>query len=443
MLSLIKDDVAIPKVPEEPHPDLMLFLERYMSFLPRSETVQTMERYVTGLLSDLPRRNGEAIANALEGITYTRIYHFLVRSPWSQEAMEHERVQAMNEDRTLSGGSPFQGRLLILDDTALPKKGHSSVGVARQYCGTLGKVANCQVVVTAHYADERYQWPVTQRLYLPRAWAEDTERRERVKVPSSVTFKSKHGIGLDLVDQAAKWEVPFECVVVDSGYGQNPKFLDGLAQRQCHYIAQVDVTFGLRLDPEATGRLEAKALFDALPEDAWETITWGEGSRGAQRRRIAAIRAHRTVKNEVKEAGWLIAERALPGHDQDEKYFFSNLPEDIDVKRIVRWGHRRWVIERFYQDAKECCGLDEYQGRSWIGLHRHMVVVNLAYTWLLEQQEYQMQSAESIHTDKNRPASYPGPSIRSVWQNWIRQILVWLIIWVVQSGLFDLYSGPL
>jgi len=462
-------DIEIPRAPEAPHPALTEFLEPYTRPLPRSETRQTMERYITGLLSDLPRRNGQTIGEALEGTAYRRIFRLLTDSPWNEKQLERERVQtlalhgAYGRNAVRYDGVP-QGRLLIIDDTGFPKKGTHSVGVARQYSGTLGKIGNCQVVVAAHYADDRYQWPITQRLYLPEQWARAPERRLKARIPAAIEFQTKPQIALDLLDQAQEWGVHFEIVVADSGYGQNGPFLDGLVERNHYYITQVDVTFQVRKDnrvqtPAYSGRgrppksqpssphLKAQALFDALEDSAWNMITWGEGTRGAQTRRIAATRAYRAQRGAVYEAGWLIAERSLPGHDQEEKYFFSNLPENVPVDQIVRWGHRRWVIERFYQDAKECCALDEYQGRSWVGLHRHMALVNLAYTWLLEQQEYIIQVTESHQradsTTSDRPASYPGPSVRAVWRDWIRHMLVWLLIWAMQTGLLRPFAGPI
>ena len=187
----------------------------------------------------------------------------------------------------------------MLDDTSFPKQGKASVGVARQYCGELGKRANCQVVVSAQYVAEEPEssrplhWPVCARLYLPEGWATDRERRERAHVPEEVDFRIKPHIALSLVDLCGEWEVPFEVVVADSGYGKNPSFLGGLEQREVAYVCAVESTFGVRLPEEVRAASEAGAppyggrgqppkerpaplypareVIDSLPDEAWRT----------------------------------------------------------------------------------------------------------------------------------------------------------------------------
>jgi len=316
----------------------------------------------------------------------------------------------------------LQGGILILDDTSLPKKGNSSVGVAPQYCGTLGKIANCQVLVSAHYmVDESsssapLHWPLAGRLYLPEErWAKDFERRKRAHVPEELGFATKPQLALDLLDRAREWEVPFELVLADSGYGKNPAFLEGLEERNLPYVCGVEGAFGVRLadEVEACGSAAppayrgrgrppkvrpaplytAEDVIGSLPEEAWQAISWREGTKGDLSKRMAALRVHRGIGSQERYShshkhvstgpeGWLIAERPLLGEKGETKYYFSTLPVDLSIQRLGALAHSRWVIEQFYEDAKGECGLGDYQGRRWDGVHRHLALVMLAYSFL-------------------------------------------------------------
>src|SRR5499433_4401649 len=206
---------VVPKASPETLPELATYLEPFAPLFRRSTSRESVERYLTGLLTDLPRKNCDPIATAITGTSTERLQHLLTDAAWDPQALDKQRVQ------TLVAQSPPQG-LLVLDDTGLPKQGRGSVGVVRQYSGTLGKVANCQVVVSAHYvADEPasrapVHWPVTVRLYLPEAWATDHTRRAKVHVPTEVALQTKPELALALVDRARAWGVPFALVVADA-----------------------------------------------------------------------------------------------------------------------------------------------------------------------------------------------------------------------------------
>jgi SRSO17 transposase len=407
---------VVPKAGPETLPELATYLEPFAPLFRRSTSRASVERYLTGLLTDLERKNCDTIATAVAGTSTERLQHVLTDAIWEPQALDQQRVTA------LVAQSPPHG-LLLLDDTGLPKQGRSSVGVARQYCGTLGKVANCQVVVSAHYvADEPtssapVHWPLTARLYLPEAWAADSARRAKVRVPTDVLFQTKPELALALVDQARTWGVPFACVVADAGYGDNPTFLTGLDDRQVAYIVGVSSTFGVRLPdevhaaallppPRPRGRgqpqkprpaplYEAKAVLTALPQDCWQPITWREHDDVVLRKQFVAVRAHwatggaqfSTSHHRVATGpeGWLLGERPLPGERGEVKWYYSTLPADTPLHRLVAWAHSRWPIEQFYEDAKGECGLDHYQGRRWDGLHRHLALVMLAYSFLARQ----------------------------------------------------------
>jgi SRSO17 transposase len=407
---------VVPKASPETLPELATYLEPFAPLFRRSTSRESVERYLTGLLTDLPRKNCDTIAAAVAGTSTERLQHLLTDATWDPQALDQQRVQ------TMVAQSPPQG-LLVLDDTGLPKQGRSSVGVARQYSGTLGKVANCQVVVSAHYvADEPtsrapIHWPLAAQLYLPEAWATEGARRAKVHVPPEVAFQTKPALALVLVDRARAWGVPFAWVVADAGYGDNPTFLQGLEARQIAYVVGVSSSFGVRLPdevhaaalvppPRPRGRGQpkkprpaplytAKVVLEALPADRWQTITWREHADTVLRKQFVAVRVHwatggaqcSTSHHRVFTGpeGWLLGERPVPGESGDLKWYFSTLPADTPLHRLVELAHSRWPIEQFYEDAKGECGLDHYQGRRWDGLHRHLALVMLAYSFLARQ----------------------------------------------------------
>ena len=404
---------VVPKASPETLPELVTYLTPFAPLFRRSTSRESVARYLTGLLTDLPRKNCDTIAAAVAGTSTERLQHLLTAAPWEPQALDQQRVQ------TLVAQSPPQG-LLVLDDTGLPKQGRRSVGVARQYSGTLGKVANCQVVVSAHYvADEPtspapIHWPLSAQLYLPEAWATEGTRRAKVHVPTAVAFQTQPALALALIDQAWAWGVPFAWVVADAGYGDNPTFLQGLEGRQIASVVGVSSTFGVRLPDEVRtatlvrpsgprGRgqpkkprpaplYEAKAVLEALPEDRWQPIPWREHADVVLRKQFVAVRMHwatggaqfSTSHHRVCTGpeGWVLGERPLPGDRGDLTWYWRTLPADTPLQRLVELAHSRWPIEQFYEDAKGECGLDHYQGRRWDGLHRHLALVMLAYSFL-------------------------------------------------------------
>lgn len=411
---------AVPKASSEPLAEISSFLEPFAPLFRRSQSRHSLERYVTGLLTDLSRKNCDTIAAAVAGTSTERLQHLLTDADWDSQKLDGARV------RSLSEKSP-QGGILVLDDTSFPKQGKSSVGVARQYCGALGKRANCQVVVSAHYvADEPdssrpLHWPVSAQLYLPESWAEDRKRRERAHVPEEVRFRNKPHIALSLADLSLEWGVSFGVVVADSGYGKYPTFLEGLEKRRLAYVCGVESTFGVRLPDEVVAAKEAgappyegrgqppkerpaplytaKEVIGSLPKEAWRTVVWREGTKGTLGKRMVALRAHRATGSDRHSTthrrvstgceGWLIAERPLraAGNESQEeeelKYYYSSLGADVPLERLAALAKSRWAIEQFYEDAKGECGLSDYQGRRWDGLHRHLALSMVAYSFLM------------------------------------------------------------
>jgi SRSO17 transposase len=399
----------VPKAGPEPLDDLAVFLEPFAELVLRSESREAMERYTTGLLSDLQHKNASEIGRSLPGTSGQKLQEFLTRTRWEAGAMDRLRSARMCRDATVGAGA------LVIDDTGFAKKGRSSVGVARQYTGTLGRVDNAQVLVTAHYVERVFDWPVAGRLYLPKTWAEDGERRRAAQVPEAIEFRTKGEIALELVDEALAVEIPFQAVVADAGYGEQSSFLDGLQGRELAYVVGIssDTPFRLAEEVEADGgdpappaysgrgrpwrasRLkdripasQAQALIGRLPPEHWRRVAWREGVKGALVKEAARVRVYRSGRRgePLPARGWLIAERPLGGGDV--KYAFAYALDELDLGALIELLHVRWVVERFYQDAKGELGLDQYEGRTWQGFHRHVALVMLAHCYLTLRQAY-------------------------------------------------------
>ena len=362
---------------DRPLPELADYLSTYNRYFVRAEGRENLERYSTGLLSDIPRKNGVTIEDSVPGTNNQRLQSLLTGIQWDDRGVNQEHVEQMRDNVSLGDG------VLIHDDTGIPKQGDHSVGVARQHCSELGKVANCQVVVTCHYADPAVSWPVNARLYLPRGWTDDHQRMKQAGVPESIKFQTKPEIALALLDEANRIGIPHEAVVADSSYGGNDTYLSGLEQRGEHYVNGVPCDFSVILEDAPEGNVQrADVLMHQFPKSKWRTIRWREGTKGWLSKKFVAVRVYRALDGERKTLGWLIGER--PGYRQKGKwkYYFSDFSADTPLDKLVEYGHRRWHIDRFYEDAKNELGLGDYQGRKWIGFHRHIIIVTLTYGFL-------------------------------------------------------------
>ena len=359
-------------------PELQEFLRAFQVRFRRPEGRQALERYTTGLLTELPTKNGDTIAQAVPGTSAQRLQEFLTNMQWDAEDLNRQRVQKMIAEASTGDG------VLVVDDSGLPKQGSASVGVARQYSGTLGKVGNCQVAVTCCYADPQAAWPVAVRLYLPHAWAQDPARRQRARVPAEVAFQTKPEIALALLDQARAWGVPHRGVVADADYGDNPNFLAGLEARQERYVVAVRTDFQVSMGPTASTPVwRADELLHSVPRWQWRTVRWRRGTKGWLRKKFVAVRSWRVTSDGPRHEGWRVGERATQGQPEERKYFWSNLPPDTPVEVLAGYAHRRHAIEQFHAEAKGELGWDQYQGRLWVGFHRHAVTVLLAYSFLV------------------------------------------------------------
>ncbi len=395
----MKTTSRMPQAPTQPLPELAAFLEPFRLHFGRSEGPHALERYLTGLLTELPNKNCDTIAQHVPGTSEQQLQGLLTSTAWNHDDLNRQRVQRM-----LTLPSEGDG-VLVFDDTGFAKQGKSSVGVARQYSGTLGKTGNCQVTVNCHYAERTLAWPVATRLYLPQVWASDPERRAKAHVPQDVSFQTKPQIALALLDQAKRWGVRWACVTADGDYGDNPNFLAGLEKRRQRYVVAVRCDFRVALAERGGSVQRVDAVVQAQPGRAWRLVRWREGSKGWLRARCVVLRCYRVTVNGRRRQGWLIGEEASDGK---MRYYWSNLGPEATLEQMVEYAHRRHWVERYHEEAKELLGWDQYQGRLWEGFHRHAVSVMLAYSFLV----WQEWEGREERTRPGRPRRAFSPSAR-------------------------------
>ncbi len=382
-------------------PALDEFLRPFHVHFARAEATHAWERYLTGLFTDHRNKNCDTIAAVVPGTSEQSLQGLLTVMSWDEQDLNRQRVQQLL-------ALPTEGdAALVFDDTGFAKQGKSSVGVARQYSGTLGKVGHCQVTVNCHYAERTIAWPVATRLYLPKKWAYDQTRRAKAKVPREVQFQTKPEMALDLLDQADAWGVPYACVVADADYGDNPNFLAGLEKRHKQYVAAVRKDFQVALTSAGPAQRVEKVLA-ALPQRRWRTLRWREGSKGWLKGRFCALRCWREPSAGVRVPGWLIGERPARGQTGKRKYHWSNFGVKAHLGTMVGYAHRRFGVEQFHEESKSLLGWDQYQGRLWTGFHRQSVLVMLAYSFLVIQ-EWEQRQRVSL---RGRPRGSFSPSAR-------------------------------
>jgi SRSO17 transposase len=397
----MKTTKRAPLAPVEAMPALDEFLRPFHVHFARSEATHALERYLTGMFTEHPNKNCDTIAQVVPDTSEQSLQGLLTAMRWDEDDLNKQRVQSML-------GLPTEGdAALIFDDTGFAKQGKSSVGVARQYSGTLGKVGNCQVTVNCHYAERTIAWPVATRLYLPAKWADDQARRTKAKVPEDVPFQTKPEIALDLLDKADSWGVKYACVVADADYGDNPNFLAGLEKRKRRYVAAVRKDFQVTLTAKGPAQ-RAETVLAAVPQRRWQTIRWREGSKGWLKGRFHALRCWRVTSSGERLPGWLIGERPPREVKDERKYHWSNFSADATLEEMVEYAHRRYGVEKFHEEAKTLLGWDQYQGRLWPGFHRNSVLVMLAYSFLVKQEWEQRQQV----TLRGRPRRAFSPSPR-------------------------------
>lgn len=376
------------------------YLDGLASVIGHADRSVPLRDYCVGLLMPVERKSVEPIAAiTAPGRTeaqHQSLLHFVGQAPWSDEQLLAKVREMVLPEIERHG--PIEA--WVIDDTGFPKKGRHSVGVARQYCGELGKQDNCQVAVSLSLANAHASLPVAYRLYLPKDWIEDQERRRKCGVPEDIGFKTKPEIALDHIRSACEAGLPRGVALMDSGYGHDGKLRSGISALGVTYVAGV---LGKTLiwqpgqeppaqhaRPPKRGRrhqpnvISVKELAFSLPAEAWHTITWREGTAEPLSSRFARLRVCAANRRAVTDPEWLLIEWPKD-ESEPTKYWLSTLPEDIAFDRLVDLTKLRWRIERDYQDLKQEIGLGHFEGRGWRGFHHHATLCIAAYGFLISE----------------------------------------------------------
>jgi SRSO17 transposase len=336
------------------------------------------------------------LARVTEPVRYHAFQHFITDAPWEANAVW----------RVLRSQLPERDGVLVLDDTGFPKKGDHSVGVKRQYTGTLGKIGNCQVAVTANFWTVARSWLVGAALYLPSEWLTDRARRRKTHIPTGVRFQEKWQLALGLVRDVIDSGLTVRAVVADAGYGDATAFRAALHELHLLYAVGVSSTLSVfrgrpRIVPPAreakedvhrrprpklaagVKAIKVKALAAQLPATAWRRVTWENADNRPRVARFAACRVTPSKEwyHRLAPEIWLLCEQSVDG-SYDDKFFLVHLPSTATLKDLVVLAHQRWAIEQQYQQLKTELGLDHFEGRTYPGWHRHVALTAVAYAFL-------------------------------------------------------------
>ena len=347
--------------------------------------------YCVGLVAAEGRKSVEPMAavTAPAGVSaqHQKLLHFVAESAWSDERML-AKVREMVVPAIEQHG-PI--KVWIIDDTSFPKQGSHSVGVHHQYCGQLGKQANCQVAVTLSIANHHASLPIAYRLYLPETWAKDAARRKKARIPEDIAFKTKPQIALEQIREACAANVPRGVVLFDASYGVNSALRAGVSALALSYVAAIVPTVKVRAVSKRRAlrrRMSAKELALSLPKHAWSTITWREGTNEQLRSRFARVQVHTApIRRAAQRAEETLLIEWPEGEAEPTKYWLSTLDKNISFRELVDVAKMRWRVERDYQELKQEVGLGHYEGRSWPGFHHHGTLCIAIYGFLISERE--------------------------------------------------------
>jgi SRSO17 transposase len=384
------------------------FLRDLVAPMGRSERRQWAQIYVQGLLLDGPRKSVQPMAERIAGADEQALNQFLNQSPWEVTEIQRRLARRLADD----GAEPVYW---VIDETSFPKAGGHSVGVARQYCGALGKIANCQVAVSLHWSQGAMSYPISWRLFLPEDWIKDPARRQEARIPAEVVHRPKQALALELIDQARDWSLPAGLVLADSAYGNDFDFRAALRDRALGYAVTVEpntvvwledpqvplpVPRGKRGRPRRHPRLadlppvlSLLAVAQKLPPSAWRTVTWRAGTKGPQTSRFALVKAwaaHGWRKSEhpPRTPEWLLIQWPKDAAEPGDYWMLWN-PASAAAPALCAAIHAargRWKIEQDYRELKDELGLDHFEGRGWLGWHHHVTLVSLAFCFLRSEQ---------------------------------------------------------
>lgn len=417
------------------------YLDRLAQAAGHLDRAVPLKSYCTGLLLPGERKSVEPMAARLcpQNVrqTHQSLHHVVAHAPWRDEdileAVRHYALPMMQKQAPIEAW--------VIDDTGFVKKGRHSVGVARQYCGQVGKQENCRVAVSLSISTAAASLPIACRLYLPEVWSEDKKRRKATGVPPEISFQTKPEIALEQIRTAVDRGIFPAPVLADAGYGNDTKFRDGITDLGLLYVLGIQSSASVWPPGQAPlpkrkwkgiGRptsllrrdrrhhpISVRELARSLPSSAWKTVRWREGTRATLRSRFAALQirpAHRDDwRSEPRVEEWLLIE--WPTEEAEPtKYWFSTLPGNTKLPDLVRLAKHRWIVERDYQELKQELGLGHYEGRGWRGFHHHATLCIAAYGFLVAERSRFSPSARAGQVDlpipempcQFRPRGSPG-----------------------------------
>jgi SRSO17 transposase len=395
----VLDQSAWPRVRR-----LLRYLEQFKGCFSSRLQQASLRRYLQGLLSDSPRKSMQAmLARVTDPGHYQAFQHFITHATWEWQPVWSRLLELL----------PVREGMLVIDDTSFPKQGTHSVGVARQYCGALGKIANCQVATTVLLWAKGRAWILGATLYLPKEWTRDPARCARVGVPATLRFQEKWRLALTLVRRARAAGLTFTAVLADAAYGDVTAFREALHRLNLAYAVGISSHLTVfpgtprMVAPEAATRrgrpptrfrlldtalpIAVSKVAATLPARAWRRVTWQNEQQPTRwRAEFAALRvtpAHDWRQGRLSPEVWLLCQRPV-GSVKVAKYFFLHLPATTALKRLVWIAHQRWAIEQQYQQLKDELGLDHFEGRTYPGWNRHLVLTAVAYTFLQQERQH-------------------------------------------------------